>query len=432
MATPTGFIGTIGYIKGNLMSSSALVDKGYSNETFYPGAENIPDSENDLLGKTPLNVDLIPNMTSVNSPAGTCFADRTTIPLNMSMSNSRTTSNVATYCWKFFNSTVNDINASGKYASETGTEAAITFGYTLDKNQYNNGFFDPGTYKFTTMYGQNGTLGSDSNNLYVCGNVSIQLEDDTWIDVGNVPNNYSPNILPFTSTMTFTTNVKFKAVKFTKLNYSKYVHTRNYYRYGTQLQRVATYTKAKPSYLNKIYVNDTLCTDEVLFAPTSKFYQLLAPKSEQFPLDLTAKNWTYQIKANITDLGNSETYYQMALDIGLAGSGGQGHHGVRAKIQSRNFALGQYQSNASNITLINEAAKARVGVNYLKVDYDRLNKQITASYSLDNKTWVPFSYYVPAKIINLKRAWIWLQHEALTLPVKDIKFAYDGELLLGL
>ena len=40
-----GFLGTIGYIKANLMSSPALQDKNYSNENFYPGAENIPDSE---------------------------------------------------------------------------------------------------------------------------------------------------------------------------------------------------------------------------------------------------------------------------------------------------------------------------------------------------------------------------------------------------
>ena len=38
------YIGTIGYIKGNLMCNSELLDKGYSNDTFYPGAPNIPNS----------------------------------------------------------------------------------------------------------------------------------------------------------------------------------------------------------------------------------------------------------------------------------------------------------------------------------------------------------------------------------------------------
>ena len=42
--TSQNYIGTIGYIKGNLMGSSALTDKGYTNENFYPGASNIPDS----------------------------------------------------------------------------------------------------------------------------------------------------------------------------------------------------------------------------------------------------------------------------------------------------------------------------------------------------------------------------------------------------
>lgn len=42
--TQNGFLGTIGWIKSNLMSNPDLQDKGYSNETFYPGAENIPES----------------------------------------------------------------------------------------------------------------------------------------------------------------------------------------------------------------------------------------------------------------------------------------------------------------------------------------------------------------------------------------------------
>ena len=45
MTQNNGFLGTIGYIKANLMSSPALQDKGYSNENFYPGAESIPESE---------------------------------------------------------------------------------------------------------------------------------------------------------------------------------------------------------------------------------------------------------------------------------------------------------------------------------------------------------------------------------------------------
>ena len=43
--TQNGFLGTIGWIKSNLMVSSQASEKGYSNETFYPGAENIPESE---------------------------------------------------------------------------------------------------------------------------------------------------------------------------------------------------------------------------------------------------------------------------------------------------------------------------------------------------------------------------------------------------
>ena len=39
------FLGTIGWIKSNLMISSQASEKGYNNENFIPGAENIPDSE---------------------------------------------------------------------------------------------------------------------------------------------------------------------------------------------------------------------------------------------------------------------------------------------------------------------------------------------------------------------------------------------------
>ena len=43
--TQNGFLGTIGWIKSNLMVSSQASEKGYSNENFYPGASNIPESE---------------------------------------------------------------------------------------------------------------------------------------------------------------------------------------------------------------------------------------------------------------------------------------------------------------------------------------------------------------------------------------------------
>lgn len=42
--TQNAFLGTIGYIKGNLMSNPELLDKGYRNENFYPGSTNIPNS----------------------------------------------------------------------------------------------------------------------------------------------------------------------------------------------------------------------------------------------------------------------------------------------------------------------------------------------------------------------------------------------------
>ena len=46
-----GFLGTIGWIKGNLMSNPNLLDKNYNNENFYPGAPDIPNSGADDLVK---------------------------------------------------------------------------------------------------------------------------------------------------------------------------------------------------------------------------------------------------------------------------------------------------------------------------------------------------------------------------------------------
>ena len=43
--TKQAFLGTIGWIKSNLMVSSQANEKGYSNENFYPGAPSIPESE---------------------------------------------------------------------------------------------------------------------------------------------------------------------------------------------------------------------------------------------------------------------------------------------------------------------------------------------------------------------------------------------------
>lgn len=45
------YIGTIGYIKGNLMSNPNLLDKGYNNQNFYPGAPNIPNSAIETLSR---------------------------------------------------------------------------------------------------------------------------------------------------------------------------------------------------------------------------------------------------------------------------------------------------------------------------------------------------------------------------------------------
>ena len=53
--TQNGFLGTIGWIKGNLMSNSELLDKNYNNENFYPGS-NPPPSSNSTKPEFPFEI----------------------------------------------------------------------------------------------------------------------------------------------------------------------------------------------------------------------------------------------------------------------------------------------------------------------------------------------------------------------------------------
>lgn len=67
--TQNNFLGTIGWIKGNLLTSSDIGEK-YSNENFYPGAPNIPDSAGPvpiaILGKVTGAID----ENNILGPAG--------------------------------------------------------------------------------------------------------------------------------------------------------------------------------------------------------------------------------------------------------------------------------------------------------------------------------------------------------------------------
>ena len=219
------FLGTIGWIKANLMASSQASDK-YNNDNFYPGSPDLPSSE--PTDAIPLNVPLIPDMTSNTAPSGTCFNAKETAAYT-STSLSYVNANKA---WVLFNSAENSQYVGQKYKSEGSTKSAISFGYYWDFNQYKS-WLTPGTYRFTTKYGDCTNLGG---NLQTTCNILIQLLDDTWEKVAS-GSGYPQ--LPYTQNIQFTTTKEFKGIKFLKTNPANYNHTRNYYRYGTQLTKIA-------------------------------------------------------------------------------------------------------------------------------------------------------------------------------------------------
>lgn len=217
-------IGLYGFHLKELKKQGKLTEKWDQvyNEVFVPS------------GNTPLNTPLIPEMTSNTEPMGTCGATRNELGTNTrNSSNDLAESTINGMAWRFFNPAKHTVK------SESKVYAPIAFWYTLDSSQYSNGFFDPGTYKFETVFG------SGNSNLLAQGDVYIQNANDEWIQVLHIikvnPDNTGtdyPNV-PHTMSREFTTDIKFKAIKFVKINTPNYDHSRTYYRYGTQLTKLA-------------------------------------------------------------------------------------------------------------------------------------------------------------------------------------------------
>lgn len=221
------------------MNLIKLAQEGKLPDKWIDSAESmgIPASKD----KTPLNVNLIPEMTSNTVPAGTCGASGViqANTENMVTNSTYTEASINQKAYIFFNSTVN-ANSGGQisYVSENKTNQSMTFWYLLDSSQYNKGYFDPGVYYIKTEYGSNGS------NMLVSNYVLALNENDEWITVGSLwasdpNNNYDYPNSPYTCERTITVNFKFKGIKIVKTNKANYNHTRKYYRYGTQLIRLS-------------------------------------------------------------------------------------------------------------------------------------------------------------------------------------------------
>lgn len=191
-------------------------------------------------------------------------------------------------------------------------------------------------------------------------------------------------------------------------------------------QLIAKYREWKNSLFVGLeeYVEDIIPT---AMNSASKKYNLFSPNTQDCPVDLTSKDWSFQCRVDaqsITDPGDG-LHTQNALDIGIDESMSAV---VRVKINGGSqFCLNQYESS-SGMTVA-RSSSVQIGANYMRMDYKASTKVITAYYSKNGSSWTKFGTYTVKKPANMKRVWIWQSHAKATIPVDSIKFIYDGEAL---
>lgn len=176
---------------------------------------------------TPIGVNLIPALSSMSSTKGKVTGDSPTNKSYNVIYESDAKYYLSQYAYKIFN------NSNSGTTFETKTNQGSDITYTLDPSQYNKGFFDPGTYKFSTTV-QNTKI---ANNCYVEFLFYIKDKDDKWIHITTYTGGYKST--PVNATVEFTVDYKFKGIRMYKINSKNYIHTRNYQRYKTNLIRIS-------------------------------------------------------------------------------------------------------------------------------------------------------------------------------------------------
>lgn len=161
-----------------------------------------------------------------------------------------------------------------------------------------------------------------------------------------------------------------------------------------------------------------------------KAYYLFSPANKDCPVDLSAKDWSFSARVDVTSLGNTANNYQCALDVGPYLDSNDRPQ-LRIKLQVNEYLFGQYESVVSSMTVIERISKLKVGANYARMEYKASTKTMTAYYSTNGSSWTKFSTYTVKDPSKMKRIWIWQGHTKATFPVNEIKFIYDGEVLFG-
>lgn len=194
-------------------------------------------------------------------------------------------------------------------------------------------------------------------------------------------------------------------------------------------QLIAKYREWK----NSLYYGIIEFIESTIPAKTGSYkpYYLFSPNTQDCPVDLSARNWSFIAKVNINSVAsNADGNHQLALDIGkVISKTGRGL--VRMKIESNFFTLIEYETEPDEPIAVKREQKAKIGVNYLRMDFNASTKAITGYYSYNGTSWVANGSYTVKDPSKMKRIWVWQCHKEATIPVNGIKFIYDGEVLFG-
>ena len=163
----------------------------------------------------------------------------------------------------------------------------------------------------------------------------------------------------------------------------------------------------------------------------AKGYELLSPYTQDIPVNLAAKDWQLQFRADVIDIASVPdqdiaAWRQLCLQI----ESSTGSILFRLKINGPTTTFYLYEPDKGYVSSINDQSIV-MGANYLRWDYKASTKTLTAYYSKNDSSWTRIGYYTIKHPELMKKIAVWQGHTKATIPVDGIKFIYDGEVLFG-